>query len=66
MFLFAAAQLRVTGLLCENKQNPTGITAPQPRLSWHLISNGRNVLQTAYEVRTGSEAAALKGGKAVG
>jgi alpha-L-rhamnosidase len=47
----AFAQLRVVNLLCENKTNPVSVEAKQPRLTWQLQSNGRNVLQTAYEIR---------------
>ncbi|HUQ97754.1 MAG TPA: hypothetical protein VM010_08815, partial [Chitinophagaceae bacterium] len=57
------AQLRVAELRCENKNNPTGIAVLQPRLSWQLISPDRNVLQTAYELRTASDLASLKSGK---
>src|SRR4051812_6173235 len=59
----AVAQLKVTQLRCENKINPSGIETAQPRLSWQLLSNERNLLQTAYEIRTGTDAAALKAGK---
>lgn len=61
-FFTAMAQLRVTQLRCENRPNPIGISVLQPRLSWQLLSNQRNVLQTAYELRTSTDAAALKKG----
>lgn len=50
-FSFVFAQLRVTHLLCENLVNPVGIDAAQPRLSWELASDQRNVVQTAYEIK---------------
>ncbi|WP_333864426.1 family 78 glycoside hydrolase catalytic domain [Chitinophaga sp.] len=37
-------------LSCEYRQNPLGIDAPAPRLSWTLGGAGRDLLQTAYEV----------------
>ena len=45
------AQVQVSNLLCENKINPIGIAVMQPRLSWQLKSQKRNVIQTAYEIR---------------
>ncbi len=51
-------QLVVKNLLCENRSNPVGIGAAQPRFSWQLQTDKRNAKQTAYEVRvnTGKEA----------
>jgi len=45
------AQVQVTNLLCENLNNPTGIDETQPRFSWQLITDKRNVTQTAYEIK---------------
>ncbi len=51
------AQLKTDRLLCENKPNPIGIDAAQPRFSWQLDVEGkkgtapRDILQTAYELR---------------
>ncbi len=54
-FIFFAttsfAQLTVTNLLTENRVNPIGIDAMQPRFSWQLNSDKQNVLQTAYEIK---------------
>jgi alpha-L-rhamnosidase len=61
-YVTAMAQVRVSRLRCENKIAPTGIVAAQPRLSWQSVSDGRNITQTAYEIRTGSDAAVLKRG----
>src|SRR5687768_17697184 len=44
------AQVKVQNLLTENLSNPIGIDIKQPRFSWQLISDQRNILQTAYEV----------------
>ncbi len=45
------SQVTVTNLLCENLSNPIGIDAAQPRFSWQLSSDKRNVHQTAYEIK---------------
>lgn len=45
------AQVSVTGLLTENMTDPVGIDAAQPRFSWQLVSDKRNTVQTAYEIR---------------
>jgi len=47
------AQVKVQNLLVENLSNPIGIDITSPRFSWQLVSNKRNVMQTAYEVRVG-------------
>ena len=44
------AQVKIQHLLTENLTNPIGLDALQPRLSWQLISDKRNVVQTAYEI----------------
>lgn len=50
------AQLRVTNLLCESKTNPVGVDMAQPRFTWQLESNNRNVMQSAYEIRVSADA----------
>lgn len=59
----APAQVRVDNLLCENKTNPLGIDIMQPRFSWQLISDKRNVMQTAYEIRVSGDLSALNNDK---
>jgi alpha-L-rhamnosidase len=44
-------KLSAQHLLVENKKNPIGIDVAYPRFSWQLISDKRNVMQTAYEIR---------------
>jgi len=44
------AQVTVQNLLCENQANPIGIDVKQPRFSWQLLSDQRNILQAAYEI----------------
>ncbi len=46
----ALGQVTPTHLRCEFSENPLGIEAPNPRLSWQLQSPQRNQRQTAYRV----------------
>lgn len=48
------AQVTVANLRCEMLVNPLGIDAKQPRLSWQLQSNQRNVVQTSYQILVSS------------
>lgn len=48
------AQVHVSNLLCENLTNPLGLDVMQPRLSWELVSDKRNVMQSAYEIKVTS------------
>lgn len=41
-------------LRCENLENPLGIDATQPRLSWIMESTKQNVKQTAYQILVAS------------
>jgi alpha-L-rhamnosidase len=43
--------LKLTALRTEYKENPLGIDAREPRLSWQIQTNGRGMLQSAYHVR---------------
>ena len=54
------AQVIVTNLRCEMLTNPQGIDVKQPRLSWQLQSDQRNVVQTAYEILVSSSEENLK------
>ena len=53
------SQPQVKNLLCENLVNPIGLDIVQPRFSWQLISNERNLMQTSYEIRLANSTAAL-------
>src|SRR5688572_31734827 len=53
----ASAQVTVKNVLCEYLQNPIGIDIAQPRFSWQLQSDRRNVQQTAYELVINNTAA---------
>jgi alpha-L-rhamnosidase len=55
-FTAKAQPVSLTDLTCEHLTNPIGIGEKQPRLSWKLVSEGRNVLQTAYEIRVATAA----------
>jgi alpha-L-rhamnosidase len=56
LFHLGFAQIKVNGLLVENRHNPSGIDIPYPRFSWRLESDQRNEMQTAYEIRVGYQA----------
>ena len=51
------------GLRCEHLQNPQGIDATAPRLSWMLQASERGVKQTAYQILVASSATKLKAGQ---
>jgi len=44
------AQVSVTNLRCEMLVNPLGIDIKDPRFSWQLISDQRNVQQSEYQI----------------
>jgi len=44
------ASMIISNLTCEYQINPLGIDELQPRLSWQLESQKRNVRQTAYQI----------------
>ena len=54
------AQVKVNGLLCENRTNPIGMDVTNPRFSWKLVTDKRNEMQTAYRVEV-SESPAFHG-----
>lgn len=61
------AQVKVQHLLTENRNNPIGIDVQQPRFSWQLASDQRNIMQTAYEiVVSGAKGPIWKTGKVMG
>ena len=64
-FAFAThAALTVDVLRCEQLENPMGIDATQPRLSWQLHSSAHDVRQSAYQILVASSEDALKPGRA--
>jgi len=50
----SCAELAVTGLECEHINDPLGIAAKQPRLSWYSTSNERAQAQSAYQILVAS------------
>ena len=48
------AQVKVQDLRCEMLVNPLGIDVKEPRLSWRIASDQRNVQQTSYQVLVAS------------
>ena len=59
----AESPVRFGALTCEHLVNPIGIGVQRPRLSWKLISGRAGELQTAWQVRAASSAAALAAGR---
>lgn len=57
---FASTQIDLQHLRCEMLENPQGIDALGPRLSWQIVGNGRNIVQTAYRVIVASTPEKLK------
>ncbi|MBM3178311.1 MAG: family 78 glycoside hydrolase catalytic domain [Bacteroidetes bacterium] len=56
------AQLVVSETFTENSINPIGLAESKPRFSWKLNGSGRNLMQTAYEIRVGDALAKVKDG----
>lgn len=48
---FSFAKNQVVKLVCEYHENPITIDVEKPRFSWQILSEEKNVLQTAYEIR---------------
>ena len=48
------AQITVYDLQVEHRKNPIGLDVTQPKFSWKIKSEKRNTLQTAYEIRVGT------------
>jgi alpha-L-rhamnosidase len=57
------AKTTVTDLRCEGLDQPLGIDAAQPRLSWMLTADGRGQLQTAYQILVAGTADNLEAGQ---
>ncbi len=45
------AQVKIQHVLVENRTNPVGLDQKAPRFSWQLVSDKKNVMQAAYELR---------------
>ena len=46
-------QVSVRNLRCEDRINPLGLDVLNPRFSWQIVSDQRNLEQTGYEIRVG-------------
>lgn len=57
------AQIPVN-LKCEHLVNPLGIDVQEPRLSWQLDGNKKNIYQTAYQIEIATDSIALSKEKA--
>lgn len=55
-----AQQLEIVNPRCEYRQNPLGVDAAQPALSWEIRSSNKNVLQTAYRIIVADDPALLR------
>lgn len=61
--LIARASAAPTHLRCEYRQNPLGIDAMEPHLSWQSDNSERNWMQTAYEIQVASSPEQLRAGQ---
>ena len=53
--MLAFAKLEVTNLRVENLDKPLGIDTSEPRFSWQITSDKKNVRQTAYQIVVSSD-----------
>jgi alpha-L-rhamnosidase len=58
--ILTIAKNQVVRLVCEYNVNPIGIDIQKPRLSWQILSDEQNVMQSAYEIRVADTPANLK------
>ena len=58
--LLGAQSLHVEALETEYQQNPIGIDARAPRLSWRIHAVRRGTMQSAYELRVATDSASLQ------
>jgi alpha-L-rhamnosidase len=61
--LVGGAFARPVHLRCEYRENPLGIDAPSPHLSWQSDSTERNWKQSAYQILVASSVDALRSGQ---
>src|SRR6185437_11696041 len=52
--LSVRAELVVSALQCEQLTDPQGIDAMHPRLSWRLVGQGKNIVQTGWQIMVAS------------
>ncbi len=56
--------LSISGLKCENRVNPAGVSVSRPFFSWELASPGRGQVQTAFQVQVAASPGLLRDGRA--
>lgn len=56
----SSAQLKIEKALIENSVNPIGLDAVRPRFTWKLVADGRNSMQTAYDIKVATPIENLK------
>jgi len=61
--IYGYTQVSVKNLHCESRENPVGLDIAQPRLSWQLVSESRNTMQTAFEIRVAEKLEDVTEGK---
>jgi alpha-L-rhamnosidase len=59
----ARATLELASLRTEYKENPLGIDAARPRLSWQIRSDARGVVQSAYQIQVARSERDLRSGR---
>ena len=64
VFSCFSQSLSVTNLRCESTKEPLGVDLANPRLSWELKSDQRNILQAAYRILVADDLSLL--GKGIG
>jgi alpha-L-rhamnosidase len=55
-----AQEIRVEGLRTEYQQSPVGIGARAPRMSWRMHAARRGTMQSAYQLRVGTDSVSLQ------
>lgn len=60
-----AQKLSLAELQTEHQVNPTSLETSTPRISWKIKSSLKNTLQTAYDIRVGTDRAGLASGKGI-
>ena len=61
--MVGASGISVGSLRCEHLENPLGVEAVAPRLSWKILCEGpsrRGIRQTAYQIQVGTSRATLE------
>ncbi len=60
-----AAGLEARHLQTEHRINPLGLEQMHPRLGWHIYSEGRHVMQTAWQVQAATSPEDLEAGRTI-